>query len=166
MDIGPPWQYDNAPGYVMCNFKCFDFDLLFRGSRCLKVIWSPIKRPTPTGNILVPTTWNAALVNRVTMMDYHPKTMVMVSKAEAYRTQNHPQGVRINNGWLTLDWPQTVQQRLRTSAVACRWWILRITCQQHWQCKSTCCFMSLPLKSPQGCLSNCMTPTTPTKKAP
>jgi hypothetical protein len=55
------------------------------------------------------------------MMDFHPKTMVMVSKAEAYRTRNRPQGVRItlDNGWLTLDWPQTVQQRLRTSAVAC-----------------------------------------------
>jgi hypothetical protein len=53
------------------------------------------------------------------MVDFRPITMVMVNRAEVFRTRNRPQGVQIalDNGWLQLDWPQTVRQRLRTSAV-------------------------------------------------
>jgi hypothetical protein len=53
------------------------------------------------------------------MKDFRPIAMVMVNRAEVFSTRNHPQGVQIalDNGWLQFDWPQTVRQQLRTSAV-------------------------------------------------
>ena len=134
----------NGSGDWLCNndYVYFFGELLFRGSRSLKVSKSPISGLRGMYQFLC----RKLLSNEVNHGGLPLPTMVMAGRAEAYCTRNRPQGVRITlgNGWLPLDWPQTVQQRLRTSAVARRWWILRITCYNHRRFQDAPSFQAYP----------------------
>jgi hypothetical protein len=91
----------------------------------VELLWSPT---VICSNLATKKFWNILVLISLTFI----LNLVMVSRAEAYCIQNHPQGGRR---------PQMVQQTLRTSAVACGgWWFLRIKCLQHWHCECTLSF--------------------------
>lgn len=90
----------------------------------VELLWSPT---VICSNLATKKFWNILVLISLTFI----LNLVMVSKAEAYCIQNHPQGGRR---------PQMVQQTLRTSAVACGgWWFLRIKCPTLQMCPVVSC---------------------------